>query len=71
MILILENKWSLTLIAIMFLIVREIAKSIRIEQLKRVDKAKIEAIGNYEKKSKIKYHIPKTNKNKDSSLCSE
>ena len=46
-----EIKWAF----IILFVISQMAKSIRIFQLKKIDKDKIEAIGNYEKKSKIKH----------------
>lgn len=40
---------------IIIVIITETGKSIRINQLKKVEKSKIEAMGNYEKMSKTDY----------------
>ncbi len=46
-----EIKWTI----IILFIIGEVSKSIRIQQLKKVDKNKIDAISGYEKKSKPKH----------------
>jgi hypothetical protein len=42
---------------IVIAIIKEVGKSKRISQFKKMDSSKIESIGNYEKKSKSKYSI--------------
>lgn len=42
------------IVFIITVFIKEVAKSRRITQLKKIDNSKIEAIGNYEKKSKNK-----------------
>tara|TARA_Y100000815_G_C13078944_1_gene401154 strand:- start:242 stop:436 length:195 start_codon:yes stop_codon:yes gene_type:complete len=56
-------KWTI----IILFIIGQVSKSIRIQQLKKVDKNKIDAIGDYEKKS-IPKHIFRFKK-KDNEPC--
>lgn len=50
-----DTRIILGLLFIVALIILEIGKSIRIDQLKEVEESKIESIGNYEEKSKNEY----------------
>ena len=50
-----DTRIILGLLFIVALIILEIGKSIRINQLKEVEESKIESIGNYEEKSKNEY----------------
>jgi len=46
------------IVFIIRILIKEIGKSRRITQFKKMDNNKIESIGNYEKKSKTKYFNP-------------
>ena len=58
----------MVVLILLIVLVIEIFKSIRIEQLKKIEENTIESIGNYEKKSKNDYLKPlseKSDKNED------
>lgn len=48
------NSLNAGMIFLLITIIKEVGKSKRINQFKKIDDCKIRAIGNYEKKSKIK-----------------
>lgn len=58
-----EHLW---LAIIIIVIIKEIGRSYRIKQFKKINNSKIESIGNYEKNSK--YSIPNWKKNNKKSL---
>ncbi len=62
-----ENLWQFSWLAIIIIvIIREIGRSYRIKQLKKINNSKIESIGNYEKNSK--YSISNWKKNNKKNL---
>jgi hypothetical protein len=49
-----DCRLSILALIVAIVLIREISKSYRINQFKKLDNSKIESIGNYEKKSKNK-----------------
>lgn len=65
----LDTRIVISILFLLRLIILEVGKSVRINQLKNIDKTQIESMGEYEKKSKADY-LKVLNK-KDSEISSE
>ncbi|MEL0455389.1 hypothetical protein WJN01_04040 [Flavobacteriaceae bacterium SZ-1-7] len=50
-----DTRVIIAILIVFSLIIKEIGKSVRINQLKEIEKSKIESMGEYEKNSKTEY----------------
>ena len=65
-----DTRVIIVILIVVIVIITEIGKSLRINQLRVIEKSKIESIGEYEKNSKIEY-LKVFERKKDSETSSE